>query len=177
MSYQNKTIQLHFPKDKNKSYCSFEKHNYYQNLNIYFNNDIIFKEINDSEEKLPILLEKKIQIDEEENVLSLFTDINTYEQEEQIDIVIVFKKNGTNLSIIRLNDMENVVNKFDESYEMVIKLNEESKKHTKDWYLNKSYRTDLKSKKTINDFNFSIKTKKPFKNNGTYYDNMILKIL
>ena len=56
----NRTIRLTCPKEDGKRYFSKADHGYENNLNISFNNNVVFKNINDAEELLPITESKQV---------------------------------------------------------------------------------------------------------------------
>ena len=62
----NKIFTLRCPKEDNKQYFSLEKHQYKNNLTVMINDAVVFENINDAEENLPLLMSDQILFDSEE---------------------------------------------------------------------------------------------------------------
>ena len=72
----NKIFTLRCPKEDNKQYFSLEKHQYKNNLTVMINDAVVFENINDAEENLPLLMSDQILFDSDSvNVVNLIYDI------------------------------------------------------------------------------------------------------
>ena len=72
----NKIFTLRCPKQHDKRYFSLAQHQYKNNLSVVVNDHVLFKNIDDAEENLPITLSDQILFDTQSiNVISLIYDI------------------------------------------------------------------------------------------------------
>jgi hypothetical protein len=70
-----KKIKLIFPKDQGKSYYSRKRQNYKNQLSVKINDQLIFKDIDDCEENLPMILEKYFSSQKNQNIIEFDYDI------------------------------------------------------------------------------------------------------
>ena len=182
----NKLIRLTCPKDFDKKYMSLEQDNYINNINIYYNKQKIFQNINDAEENLPITQDISILYDNNiENVFEIDYDIKFYDLNERAKIIWkilpinnlskIFSK--SHLHLIRLNDVMGVENLSDK-YCVTLKINQ----HT--YIIGKEFHQENNRVMTFEDtinttgyFYFSVETKKVVMNNPEIkYDQLKLEI-
>ena len=67
----NKIFTLRCPKEDNKQYFSLEKHQYQNNLTVMVNDMVVFENINDAEENLPIVLSDQVLFDPNSGCLAM----------------------------------------------------------------------------------------------------------
>jgi len=103
-----KRIRVTCPKEAGKKYFSFKKQKYKSNINIFVNDAIVFSNINDAEEHLPIIREEPISLDEnKEHTIKCVYDVLFDTVSEKVDIIFKLKTDGVlETSIIRHNFVE-----------------------------------------------------------------------
>ena len=92
----NKIFTLRCPKEDNKQYFSLEKHQYQNNLTVMVNDIVVFENINDAEENLPIVLSDQVLFDPNSvNTISLIYNISFGDIKEKTDVDFVFDSNSS----------------------------------------------------------------------------------
>ena len=92
----NKIFTLRCPKEDNKQYFSLEKHQYQNNLTVMVNDMVVFENINDAEENLPIVLSDQVLFDPNSvNTISLIYNISFGDIKEKTDVDFVFDSNSS----------------------------------------------------------------------------------
>ena len=92
----NKIFTLRCPKETDKQYFSLEKHQYQNNLTVMVNDMVVFENINDAEENLPIVLSDQILFDSNSvNTISLIYNISFGDIKEKTDVNFVFDSNSS----------------------------------------------------------------------------------
>jgi hypothetical protein len=92
----NKIFTLCCPKAEDKHYFSCKKHQYKNNLTVLVNDDVLFENINDAEENLPIILQDQIPFDSYNiNTVSLLYDISLGDVKEKTEVTFVFDGNSS----------------------------------------------------------------------------------
>ena len=128
----NKTFVLRCPKDKDKRYFSFEKHQYKNNLTVMVNDVVVFENIDDAEEKLPIVLSDQVLFDPDSvNTVSLMYDISFGDIKEKTDVDFVFDSNSSicTTKFHRKNFVKGS-EKLTDHYQVKLKVNDQT--HTLD---------------------------------------------
>jgi hypothetical protein len=182
----NKLIKLTCAKDNDKRYMSLKQDNYVNNINIYYNKQKIFKNINDAEENLPINLDAPILYDNNiENVFEIDYDIKFFNLNERAKIIWKIKPINpvskifykSDLQLIRLNDVKGIENLSDQ-YRVTLKINEYTHIIGKEFYQeNNKVMTFENTINATDYFYFSVETKKVVMNNPEIkYDQLKLEI-
>jgi hypothetical protein len=92
----NKIFTLRCPKETGKRYFSLEKHQYKNNLTVMINETVLFENINDAEENLPVLMTDQILFDSNSvNTVNLIYDISFGNIKEKTDVEFVFDNNSS----------------------------------------------------------------------------------
>ena len=128
----NKIFTLRCPKEHNKKYFSFEKHQYQNNLTVMVNDVVVFENIDDAEENLPIVLSDQILFDPNSvNTISLIYNISFGDKQEKTDVDFVFDSNSSicTTKFNRKNFVEGS-EKLTDEYQVKLKVNDQT--HTID---------------------------------------------
>ena len=128
----NKIFTLRCPKETDKQYFSLEKHQYQNNLTVMVNDMVVFENINDAEENLPIVLSDQILFDSNSvNTISLIYNISFGDIKEKTDVNFVFDSNSSicTTKFNRKNFVEGS-EKLTDEYQVKLKVNDQT--HTID---------------------------------------------
>lgn len=132
----NKIFTLRCPKEKDKHYFSFEKHQYKNNLTVMVNDDVLFENINDAEENLPLLMSDQILFDSNSvNTVNLIYDISFGDKKEKTDVEFVFDSNSSicSTSFHRKNFVEGS-EKLSDQYVVTLTVNDQIHTLQKDFH-------------------------------------------
>jgi hypothetical protein len=92
----NKIFTLRCPKENDRQYFSLEKHRYKNNLTVMINDEVVFENINDAEENLPIVMNEQILFDSNSvNTVDLIYNISFGDVKEKTDVSFVFDSNSS----------------------------------------------------------------------------------
>jgi hypothetical protein len=176
----NKIFTLRCPKEKGKNYFSLEKHQYKNNLTVMINDAVVFENINDAEENLPLTLSDQILFDSDSvNSVSLIYNISFGEIKEKSEVDFVFDSNS---SICTTNfNRKNFVQgseKLTDQYCVTLKINDQT--HT----LDKTFHKGETKKISVQNFvdmslpiTVSLESKKQFEDsNDITYDQLEFEI-
>jgi hypothetical protein len=131
----NKNLEIHCPREEGKRYFSTNDHGYSNSLYVYFNDEIIFGEIDDCEEKLPITLVESIKFkDNAKNVLRFDYNIK-FEGlgEERTDVEFVFSDGRCLTTFCRHNWVKGS-EKLADDYTVAFELNEHCETFGREWH-------------------------------------------
>jgi hypothetical protein len=126
-----RTITVTCPKEQEKKYFSFKEHHYFNHLNIYLNDNLLFEGINDAEENLPIELKTNVDLKYDvKNVLKFnynitFKNISVTELVDLFFTIIPIDniKHNIQTEIYRHNFVKNSEFLSDE-YKITLNINE-----------------------------------------------------
>jgi len=130
----NKMLTVLCPREEGKRYFSYKDHGYSNKLNIFVNDESVFENINDAEEKLPIFLEKEINFDIEQCELKFSYNIEFEKYgEEKVDVIFLFKDGKCYTHI----DRKNYVDQSDQldDYEVTFEVNDHIEKFGKEYHI------------------------------------------
>jgi hypothetical protein len=96
-----KKFQLTCPRDHEKRYFSWEHQHYKNNLTVKLNNTVLFANINDCEENLPITFKIDIAWSNSGNIVEFDYDINMHEVKEFATIALKFSDQKVTLEVCR----------------------------------------------------------------------------
>lgn len=167
-------IRITCPKEDNLRYFNRKDQGYRNNLSVILNNEIIFSDINDCEENLPITLERSCEL-KDINELIFDYDITFHDTIKERDkIFFQISKKDTVIKIIR----ENYVGGAEKLKEFLVtfQVNDSTFYIDKDFH--QGHQKQLKFESlTKYPFYARWSTKKTFeKGQTTWFDDLILEI-
>jgi hypothetical protein len=180
-----RTITVICPKEQGKKYFSFKEHHYSNNLNIYLNDNLLFENINDAEENLPITLKKNINIDYNiVNLLKFNYNINFKNSiKELVDVVYKFEPTDNQYHFIKteINRHNYVLGSehLDDSYEVTFNINEHTHTFGKNYHQGETKNINFFDKINLQQQGLliSIDSKKTFQNTkDTTFDQIRLEL-
>jgi hypothetical protein len=179
----NKIIKLTCLKDRDKKYMSAQNDNYINKLDVYYNTQKIFANINDAEENLPIILEKSIVYDAKHTQMFEFNYfIRFHSVEEYAKIKWTIKPvnylHESHIQLLQLNHVKGSENLSDD-YCITVRCNQHIYKLGKEYHQGVNKAINFRDLINVNGYCcFSVETKKVFKNSPiTTYDHLQLEIL
>jgi len=172
----NKIFTLRCPKESNKQYFSLEKHQYKNNITVMINDAVVFENINDAEENLPIVMNEQILFDSNSvNTVDLIYDISFGDIKEKTEVGFVFDSNSSicTTHFNRKNFVEGS-EKLTDEYKITLKINDQT--HTIDKSFHQGDTKNI-SLQTFVDMDLpitvSLESKKQFKNSDDItYDQL-----
>ena len=176
----NKTLILTCPKEDGKRYFSKAQHGYENNLNISFNNNVVFKNINDAEEMLPITDSKQVEMSNEmPSKLVLDYDIKWTSSSEKVIIGFVIDP-ATNV-ISTTFDRKNFVGGSEdllEDYYVKLQINDQESMLDKEFHKGDFKKVLLSHPAIVGQpIIIKLESKHAFKNdNNITYDQIELRI-
>ena len=176
----NKIFTLRCPKEDNKQYFSLEKHQYKNNLTVMINDAVVFENINDAEENLPLLMSDQILFDSDSvNVVNLIYDISFGDTKEKTEVDFVFDSNSSicTTTFNRKNFVEGS-EKLTDDYGVTLTVNDQTHK------LDKTFHQGETKKVSVQNFvdmdlpiTVALESKKQFTNCADVtYDQLVFEI-
>jgi len=167
-----RTITVICPKEQGKKYFSSKEHHYSNNLNIYLNDNLLFENINDAEENLPITLKKDIEIDYNTvNILKFNYNIKfKYPSKELVDVVYKFEPIDNQYHSIKTEiNRHNYVlgsEQLDDRYKVTFNINEHTHTFGKNYHQGETKNINFFDKINLQQQGIliSIESKKTFEN-------------
>lgn len=176
----NKTFVLRCPKEKGKRYFSLTDHQYKNNLTVMVNDIVVFENIDDAEEKLPIVLSDQVLFDPNSvNTISLIYNISFGDIKEKTDVDFVFDSNSSICTTkFRRKNFVKGSEKLSDQYQVKLKVNDQT--HT----LDKSFHQGETANISVQNFvdmdlpiTVSLESKKQFEDsNDITYDQLEFEI-
>ena len=140
----HKRIIITCPKQSDRRYFSEKIHRYSNRLNVYYNDRMLFPNINDAEEYLPLTFESLIEYDEQKiNRFRFEYNIKIDTAEEYADVIFQLNPNGKcNAYVIRKNYVEGS-ELLDENYRVDFTINGEEFILDKNYHKGKAHNTSF----------------------------------
>jgi len=176
----NKIFTLRCPKEDNKQYFSLEKHQYKNNLTVMINDAVVFENIDDAEENLPLLMSDQILFDSDSvNTISLIYDISFGDVKEKTEVDFVFDSNSSicTTTFNRKNFVEGS-EKLTDEYDVTLTVNDQTHK------LDKTFHQGDTKKVSVQNFvdmdlpiTVALESKKQFTDSADVtYDQLVFEI-
>ena len=176
----NKIFTLRCPKEDNKQYFSLEKHQYKNNLTVMINDAVVFENIDDAEENLPLLMSDQILFDSDSvNTISLIYDISFGDVKEKTEVDFVFDSNSSicTTTFNRKNFVEGS-EKLTDDYGITLTVNDQMHK------LDKTFHQGETKKVSVQNFvdmdlpiTVALESKKQFTDSADVtYDQLVFEI-
>ena len=176
----NKIFILRCPKEDNKQYFSLEKHQYKNNLTVMINDAVVFENIDDAEENLPLLMSDQILFDSDSvNTISLIYDISFGDVKEKTEVDFVFDSNSSicTTTFNRKNFVEGS-EKLTDDYGITLTVNDQMHK------LDKTFHQGETKKVSVQNFvdmdlpiTVALESKKQFTDSADItYDQLVFEI-
>lgn len=116
-------IKVTCPKEQGKRYFDTQLFRYSNSMNIYFNEELLFANINDVEENLPIYLEKEVDINfKVDNILKVEYNIRIGDIVEYADVVHTINEEEVVTNIVRKNHVKKS-NGLTDDYKITFDIN------------------------------------------------------
>ena len=176
----NRTIKLTCPKEEGKRYFSKADHGYENNLNISFNNNVVFKNINDAEELLPITESKHVEMsDDSPSKLVLDYDIKFNASTEKV--IVKFTIDPATNVINTMFDRKNFVGGSEnliEDYYVKLQINDNVSMLDKEFHKGDFKQVNLAHPIIAQQpIDIKLESKKAFEgNNNITYDQIEIRI-
>jgi len=176
----NKIFTLRCPKEDNKQYFSLKKHQYKNNLTVMINDAVVFENIDDAEENLPLLMTDQILFDSDSvNVVTLIYDISFGDIKEKTEVDFVFDSNSSicTTTFNRKNFVEGS-EKLTDEYDVTLTVNDQTHK------LDKTFHQGDTKKVSVQNFvdmdlpiTVALESKKQFTDSADVtYDQLVFEI-
>ena len=176
----NKIFTLRCPKADNKQYFSLKKHQYKNNLTVMINDAVVFENIDDAEENLPLLMSDQILFDSDSvNTISLIYDISFGDVKEKTEVDFVFDSNSSicTTTFNRKNFVEGS-EKLTDDYGITLTVNDQMHK------LDKTFHQGETKKVSVQNFvdmdlpiTVALESKKQFTDSADVtYDQLVFEI-
>lgn len=168
------TIKITCPKEDGLRYFTRKDQGYQNNLSVILNDKILFSNIDDCEENLPIVLEQQCDLKDHNNLVFDY-DITFHDTiKERAKIVFEISKDITLIKIIRENYVEGA-DELDE-YLITFQINDNTFYIDKDFHNGDQKNLEFSSP-TEYPFYARWSTKKTFKKGKTtWFDDLITEI-
>jgi hypothetical protein len=170
-------ITIECPRDKDKNYFSYKKQRYLNDLNIFVNDALLFRHLNDAEEYLPLKHSTDLELDGKGIKQIRFEyNISFGPIKEKVDVTFnLLDKNICETNIHRYNFVEGSEN-LDDDYLVTFDICGQKTFLDKSYHQGNSNDINFKS---YYDYPLSIRwySRKPFTDSKTvYYDDIICRI-
>src|SRR6056300_143408 len=176
----NKIFTLRCPKEDNKQYFSFKKHQYKNNLTVMINDAVVFENIDDAEENLPLLMTDQILFDSDSvNVVNLIYDISFGDIKEKTEVDFVFDSNSSicTTTFNRKNFVEGS-EKLTDNYDVTLTVNDQTHKLYKTFHQGETKKVSVRNFVDMDlPITVALESKKQFTDSvDVTYDQLIFEI-
>jgi hypothetical protein len=176
----NKIFTLRCPKEHGKRYFSLAQHQYKNNLSVVVNDHVLFKNIDDAEENLPITLSDQILFDTQSiNVISLIYDIKFGTVEEKTEVDFIFDPNSS-VCTAKFNRKNFVVGseKLTDEYKITLTMNDQTHTLDKTFHQGKNKTVSVQNFMDLDlPIKIKLESKKQFENQSDItYDQLEFEI-